>query len=31
MCIFAFQIGGDNASLQKVLDTFDMIKTKVCW
>lgn len=30
MCIFDLQIGDDNASLQKVLDAFDKIKTKVC-
>lgn len=32
LCVFLFfQIGGENANLQKVLDAFDMIKAKVCW
>lgn len=30
MCVIVFQIGDENACLQKVLDAFNVIKTKVC-
>lgn len=29
MCVVVFQIGKDNANLQKLLDGFDSIKAKV--
>ncbi len=31
MCIVLWQIGGEHAGLQKVLDAFNDIKTKVCF